>query len=94
MHTDGTGLRQCRWRPDGRRIAFVMLTLASDLTAAWSDPYMINREGGGLQQITASDPGFHITSPTGAPDGQAIAFGFERRRADGSSAWRTGHRSS
>lgn len=67
-------ITQCRWRPDGRQIAFIQTTISLDLTFGWSDLFVINADGTGLHQLTSARTTQFVTSPSWSPDGQYLAF--------------------
>jgi Tol biopolymer transport system component len=67
-------VRQCRWSPDGRRIAFTQFSVDLNTMAAWSDLFVMNVDGAGLRQMTFARPSQHVTSPAWSPDGQFLAF--------------------
>jgi len=50
------------------------MSVAPDLSSAWSDLFMINADGTGLRQLTFNAPTQFTVNPTWAPDGQALAF--------------------
>jgi TolB protein len=56
------------WSPDGRRLAFVTKRGQS----AYSEIYVINADGTGLQRLTNSLE--EDTDPVWSPDGQTIAY--------------------
>jgi Tol biopolymer transport system component/DNA-binding winged helix-turn-helix (wHTH) protein len=86
VRTDGTDLRDLiddanryfwpRWSPDGKRIAF-----SSRRTGNY-ELWIINRDGGGLQQLTQghASPGAHY-SPW-SPDGEKIAYSIHAPKND------------
>ena len=65
---------QCRWRPDGQQIAFILTSYALDLSGGWSDLFVINADGSNPRPLTRAAPSQFVTSPTWSPDGQALAF--------------------
>lgn len=81
MNPDGTAPRQLTfgpgdklypaWSPDGRRLAFVVQTRASE-----GDLWSINADGSGLSQLTR-DGGEHAY-PAWSPDGTQIAYSSDR----------------
>jgi dipeptidyl aminopeptidase/acylaminoacyl peptidase len=66
---DGLHIADPAWSPDGSRIAFVRLLQPFFQTDIW----LINPDGTGLTQVTATDSIFE-TYPTWSPDGSIIAF--------------------
>lgn len=81
-------LRTPSWSADGKRIVF------ASSAKGFSDLYIINRDGTGLQQLTQDEHGSF--EPTFSPDGQHLAFvstrdgdpEVYRMRADGTEAQR------
>ncbi|MEA3410420.1 MAG: hypothetical protein U9R74_02650 [Pseudomonadota bacterium] len=68
---------QTRWSPGGQQIAFVVTTIALDLSAGWSDLFLINADGTNVRQLTRAAPPQFVGSPTWAPSGQALAFDIQ-----------------
>lgn len=68
-------VRQCRWSPDGRQIAFIQMALPINGSAGWSNLFVINADGSGLRQLTDAAPTRFVYSPTWSPDGEFLAFG-------------------
>lgn len=68
------------WSPDGRRLAFTLLTVNTPAAAAtWtligsrSDVWIIGADGNGLRRISTVNTSFD-TRPTWARDGRTLAF--------------------
>jgi Tol biopolymer transport system component len=80
IRADGTGLRQLTddiykdrepyWSPNGERIAFF-----SERTGNY-EAWLINPDGSGLQQLTATPESFHAPGPW-SPDGSRLIVGIE-----------------
>lgn len=68
---------QTRWHPGGRQIAFIVATFALDLSAGWSDLFLINADGTNVRQLTRAAPPQFVGNPTWSPDGQALAFDIQ-----------------
>jgi eukaryotic-like serine/threonine-protein kinase len=60
--------RSPRWSPDGRRLAF-----QSDRTGR-NDIFLINADGSGLEQATASTGSGSVCCPVWSPDGRRLTF--------------------
>jgi len=60
-------VRQPAWSPDGTRIAFVAGYDRSDI-------FVMNADGTGLSNLTASTPDFVADNPAWSPDGTRLAF--------------------
>jgi hypothetical protein len=75
-------VEQCRWSPDGRQIAFTLRSLTTDASAAWSELYIIGRDGHALQPVVPGSPRRFVQSPTWSPDGTALAFSYVTYSAD------------
>jgi Tol biopolymer transport system component len=74
--TTGGGATQARWRPDGRKIAYIRLSTISDLGTI-VDPggiELVNADGTGVPQRILEDPdmGFGLTW---SPDCTRLAYG-------------------
>jgi Tol biopolymer transport system component len=61
------------WSPDGRRIAFAMLTIPS---VSANGIYLVNSDGTNLFRLTAPADGFHTCElhPSWSADGRTIVF--------------------
>ncbi len=66
--TESIHNQQPTWSPDGSALAFVSNRGGSN------DIWLMNRDGSGLQNLTANLPRSHEGSPAWSPDGQQIAF--------------------
>jgi Tol biopolymer transport system component/DNA-binding winged helix-turn-helix (wHTH) protein len=86
VRTDGTDLRDLiddanryfwpRWSPDGKRIAF-----SSRRTGNY-ELWIINRDGGGLQQLTSGHPSPGAHYNPWSPDGKHIAYSIHAPKND------------
>jgi dipeptidyl aminopeptidase/acylaminoacyl peptidase len=65
---------QCRWSPDGRRIAFIIYVATLDGSAAWADVHVINADGTGNQRVVGNSIGNLVSSISWSPDGTFLAF--------------------
>jgi hypothetical protein len=61
---------QCRWSPDGRRIAFTRWNFSN----VSSDIWVINADRTGLRQVTVAQSTEFAQNPSWSPDGQFLAF--------------------
>ncbi len=71
-------LRQPRWSPDGRRLAFVVDVDAGRATAAGApnaggELYVVDADGRGARRLFAH-PGWDDRDPAWSPDGRLLAF--------------------
>jgi Tol biopolymer transport system component len=86
MRTDGSELRDLtddsyrhfwpRWSPDGKRIAF------SSRRSGNYELWAINRDGGGLQQLTSGHPSPGAHYNPWSPDGKHIAYSIHAPKND------------
>jgi TolB protein len=73
-------VRDLAWSPDGRKLAF--LQGRGDCGPGCHDLYVVNSDGSGLRNLTATLPvGIRLnldpaSDPAWSPDGQMIAFAF------------------
>ncbi|HYU28822.1 MAG TPA: BamA/TamA family outer membrane protein [Gemmatimonadales bacterium] len=65
-----SGLQTPQWSPDGRQLVF------TGFNNGFTDLYIINRDGTGLQQLTHDK--FADLHPSWSPDGNTIAFVTDR----------------
>lgn len=79
----GVGDTAPKWSPDGTRIAF-QRTLSSGTNQWTSDIWVVNWDGSGATNVTAS-PAYREHSPAWSPDGSRIAFFVEE--STGSDEW-------
>jgi len=65
---------QCRWSPDGRRIAFILYIAARDGSTAWADINVINADGTGNRRLVAGNAGTLVGNLSWSPDGLFLAY--------------------
>jgi len=70
IHVGLNGLQTPQWSPDGQRLVF------SGFSNGFTDLYIINRDGTGLQRLTNDK--FADLHPSWSPDGKTIAFVTDR----------------
>ncbi len=70
IHVGLNGLQTPQWSPDGQRLVF------TGFSNGFTDLYIINRDGTGLQRLTNDK--FADLHPSWSPDGKTIAFVTDR----------------